>query len=67
MYHKTAQKCRLPNLGKFENFRSKNGHTWSFPDDIALLGCISTIIDFDVSCTLWVFQVDVPLMEKPSC
>ena len=38
-----------------------------FSNDIVLLGCISAIIDFDVLCTLWVFKVDVLLMEKPHC
>ena len=39
-----------------------------FPDDIALLGCISAIIDdFDVSCSPSVFTVDVLFVVKPGC
>lgn len=38
-----------------------------FPGNIVLLGCISVIIEFDVLCILWVFTLDVPLMEKPGC
>ena len=38
-----------------------------FPRNLVLLGCISTIVDFDVFCTLWTFTVNVPRMEKPGC
>ena len=30
-----------------------------------LLECISANIDFIVSCTLWVFMVNVPSLEEP--
>ena len=38
-----------------------------FPGNLVLLRCISTTADFDVFRTLWVFTVNVPLMEKPGC
>ena len=38
-----------------------------FPGNLVLLRCISTTVDFDVFCTLWVFTVNVPVMEKPGC
>ena len=38
-----------------------------FQGNIVLFGCISTIIELDVLCTLWVFTIDVPLLQKPNC
>ena len=38
-----------------------------FPGNIVLVRYVSAIINFDVFCTLCIFTVDVPLMEKPSC
>ena len=36
-----------------------------FPGTLVLLGCISTIVNFDVFCTLWAFTVNIPRMKKP--
>ena len=38
-----------------------------FPGNLVLLGCILTIVDVDVSCTLWAFTVNIPRMEKLVC
>ena len=38
-----------------------------FLGNVALLGWISTIIDFVVLCTPCVYMVNVPLVEKPDC
>ena len=38
-----------------------------FPGNIVLLVHILAIIDFGVLCKLWLFAIDVPLMEKPGC
>ena len=35
-----------------------------FPGNL-VLWCILTIVEFGVFCTLWVFTVNVPRMEKP--
>lgn len=37
------------------------------PGNIVLLWYVSTTIDLDVLCILWIFTVDVPFMEKPGC
>ena len=38
-----------------------------YPANIVSLGCILFINDFHFLFTLWVFTVDVPLMEKLAC
>ena len=37
-----------------------------FPANIMLLGCTSAIIEFIVSCTLWVFTIKVPFSKNAS-
>lgn len=38
-----------------------------FRSNIVLMESITTITDFDVLCSLWLFTVDVLLMEEPGC
>ena len=67
MYHKKGQNSDHQIWSNLPISETKMTRLGLFPGDIVLLGCISAIIEFDVSSIPWVFTSDVPLTKKPGC
>ena len=66
MYHKKVENVDHKIWAIFQISEGKMAMLGLFPANIMLLGCTSAIIDFIVSCTLWVFTIKVPFSKNAS-